>query len=145
MTTLITRDYIRQTLGPIVASVPADYYAEVCTYFTWEDGAPNCIVGQMLPGLGIGLDDLGCLNEETSSSDLLNSAAFEERGITVTPEAAMELLILQDLQDRNNPWSQVYAYTQTLSDEQLRDREFDAPEVGAAFRAWCDNLAASTT
>lgn len=121
MPTTITRTKIHETLGPVVAAAGEGYVQNECVYFSDGTGDPACLVGQMLPSLGIKAADIfeQELNYEVSAHELLNSMLFKEREIRAEAAAALELQLLQALQDEGRTWKSVLSFAESLSDEEL--------------------------
>lgn len=122
MSTTLTRDWVQTALEPIVKEAGETYVASDCVYFR-NDGTACCLVGQLLPGLGVTAMDLEYydLNYEVSATELFASDYMRlDKKVEITPEASLTLQAVQALQDHGHPWSKVLAFVESLSDEDLR-------------------------
>lgn len=93
----ITDFRVRQTLREIVDEFGADYVypkaGDVCVYF--EDGKPDCLVGQVIHRLTPEMPD-------PEGSVSFSYVEFRKAGYSDTACAA--LYVAQQMQDNGDPW-----------------------------------------
>lgn len=81
-----------------------------------HDGEPSCMIGQAFHLAGVSIETLGWMDKEIRGLGVRDPGKFEEKDISLTPEAYQIFSVAQNQQDLRLPWGEALDAAREVAD-----------------------------